>query len=203
VKDDFAEVSENPSVPEESAPAPSIMPKLAPLVGRTGKFVHSGLDILQPVIKSVFPFLRSVRRFFAKDSLPNMMLVMVLLATVAAAAAGLAYTAAEPRILAAREAAVTAAMTEVFPGERVLITPSSLGEDIFEARDVSGHLIGFSVLVSVSGYTDIVEMAVGIGTNRVVTGVEVIRHREMGDLLSVKNQGVAKALALLEGGLQP
>jgi hypothetical protein len=167
------------------------------------QIARRGVNFLIPAVRAVRVFWRVLRRIFAKDSLPNLILVTALLCVAAAAAVGAAHTVTAPRIEAVRQEALEAALGEVLPGEDLIFTQSSIDRNIYEGRGADGSLAGFSILVSPRGHAGPVRMAVGVNTLREVTGVKVLSHRELGGLDEVRERGVGGALALLDRGLQP
>jgi len=233
VNEDFAEaVSSEEATPGASAPeetaaeeavsAPDGKPEPSPggkysLVKQTGRLVNSGILFLLPGLRALraagqallaagrvlLVAGRALRRFFKKDSAPNLVLVTALLAVAASAAVSLAHTVTEPRIEARQAEAYASAMGTVFSGEDLRFTQSSLAENIYEGRNEEGRLVGFSVLVSARGRAGTVRMVVGISTAREVTGVTVVSHRELGDLTEIKKRGAEDALASLGGGMLP
>jgi hypothetical protein len=228
VKGDFAETvetrEETPDSraatpvedPPEPPPAPAAksLPDLKGALMRTRPFLHkAGLwlrkawSAAKRASLAVWRVLsvtgRALRRFFKKDSIPNLALVLALLTTVTAAGLGITQSLAEPRIADARAEMFKATMGTVFPDEGLTFTRSSLGENIYEGRDGDGRLAGFSILVSPRGHTGPVDMIVGVDLLREVTGVEVVAHREIRDFSAAVEQGIMEALASFDRGIQP
>jgi hypothetical protein len=208
VNEEFAETvgtrEEEKDVPApDSAAKPEAPPIAAPRWKDMKRLLGAAWKYLLPVLIFFAAAGRTLRRFFKKDSAPNLALVTALLAIAAAASIGIVHTVTQPRIEANREEAFMAAMGTVFPGQDLRFTRSALGESIYEGRDGEGRLAGFSIRVSVKGNAGEVRMVVGVDTLREVTGVEVVSHREAGSLSAFKNRGVEEALALLEKGVQP
>ncbi len=106
----------------------------------------------------------------------------ILFAITAVSAAILAvanrYTA--PVIAHNKEKAQIVAMEKVLPGavnfENTHITPEGIVTELYTAEQ------GFVVMVSPKGYGGEISMAVGIGTDLSVTGVEVISQSETAGL---------------------
>ena len=221
MKDDFAEAA----VPEENGkqqPAPEAGPPPVPAVNKLpdlkgalrrtrpflskagGQFRAAGraaariFRVTGRVLGVIFGVLR---RFFKKDSVPNLVLVLTVLTSVTAAGLGAADAVAKPRIEAARAEAFDAAMSAVFPDWDLRFTPSPLGDDVYEGRDENGGLIGFAIVVSPAGYAGPVEMIVGVSPLREVTGTAFVRTR--GDFSAAAEQGVIDALAAFDRGVQP
>jgi hypothetical protein len=197
-KDDFAEatgVCEDQ--PEEIQEEQPIAPLSEPPVPKT-PLLHTVKNVLQPALE----FLSPVRRFFKKDSVPNLILVMVLLTAVIGAGLGLVRDATAGRIAEVRSAATAEAMAKVFPGAGTELNfiQSTFSENVYIGWDENGRLIGFSVLVHLKGETGPVEMVVGVNNSNPfeVTGTEIVYHREQGDLSAIIAQGVGSALEELE-----
>ena len=155
-------------------------------------------DFLEPIR----PFLKKTQLFFAKDSAPNIVLVMTLLALIAGAGLGALHSVTEQRIEETREASFQTAMHKLFDGETVAFAQSGLGGNIFAGYDGEEQLLGFAVRVTVRGAGGPIDMVVGVNTIlRDVTGVEVVSHREVGGLFHYEEQGAARALAYIADAL--
>jgi Na+-translocating ferredoxin:NAD+ oxidoreductase RnfG subunit len=146
-------------------------------------------------LEPIRPFLKKTRLFFAKDTTPNLVLVITLLAISAGAGLGALHSVTEQRIENLREDAFQSAMREVFGGEAVAFAQSGLGGNIFAGYNGGERLLGFAVRVTVRGAGGPIDMVVGVNTIlRDVTGVVVVSHREIGDLTRFKEQGAADAM---------
>lgn len=206
MKDDFAEAREEDprrpaesEIPREPGGPVSIARGILAKVLRTRIEFDKVREFVAPALRALCAAGRALRRAFKKDSVPNLVLVMVLLSAGAAAAVGITHEITEPRITEAREQEAMAAMETVFPGEDLRFQRSALGDNIYEARDGEGRLAGFSIYVSPRGYAGPVHMIVGINLAREMTGVTVVSHRELGSLAEVKARGIEEALALFDG----
>jgi hypothetical protein len=161
--------------------------------GRAGKMALSAL----------IPLWQWLRRIFAKDSAPNLVLVPALFVTVAAAGLGVLHTVTGPRIEAAREAAFFLdAARSGFDGGGTF-SPSALGENIYEVFNAGGEREGFFVRIALRGMGGPVHLVVHIGNLLEVHRVQVVSHRETGDLSVYKERAKTEALALFEGEVRP
>ena len=221
MKDDFAEAAapeERQSPPPEESPPPvpalkklpdlkGALLRTRPFVSKAGRRLHAAGRVTARSARAVRHVLcvigGALRRFFKKDSAPNMVLVLTVLASVTAAGLGVADAVAKPRIEAARAEAFDTAMGAVFPGLGLHFTPSSLGENLYEGRDETGELIGFAVVVSPAGPAGPVDMIVGVSALREVTGTALVRPRELRNASAAVEQGVIDALAAFDRGVRP
>jgi Na+-translocating ferredoxin:NAD+ oxidoreductase RnfG subunit len=119
---------------------------------------------------------------------------------VAAAGLSALHIVTDPKIAEARAAAFEDAMERLFDGENYI--PSVLGENVFEVYDAEDDLIGFAIRISLRGLGGPVHMAVGVSTLLEVTGVEVLSHRETGDISQYIERGSAEALLYFERGMR-
>jgi len=211
LKDDFAEAADPREEEEQPAAAPPPLAEAPPPAESKTPGLNSVLKRARPVVERVAGVTargltvtgRTLRRFFKKDSVPNLVLVMFLLTVVTASCVGIVVSVTEDRIAEGKAESFAEALGTVFPGLELTFAPSGIGENIYEGRDGNGQLAGFSILVSPKGFSGFVDMVVGVDTLREVTGVTVVRHRETGDYSAVLTQGISEALAALDRGLQP
>ena len=165
------------------------------IVGRWGK---TALDAVKAFGNSaIIPFWNWLRRVFAKDTAPNLVLVTTLIVTIAAAGLSALHTVTEERIEAAQTSAFEDFM--VLDAGRYMV-PSALGENIYETfYSYDGVRQGFIVRVTLRGMGGPVHIAVGVSNLLEVLDAEVYSHRETGDLSPYIERAKAEALAFFEG----
>lgn len=180
MKDDFAESSENGqeqlSGEQEALPEDKEQQYTQPAAAKAAR--EKLFSQMSGVFDVFLKVARPVRRFFKKDSAPNLVLVLLVITVAVAAGLGAVYTITEPLISESKSQAFDESMGTVFPGYDLTFTVSSIRENVFEGRDASGDLVGFSVRVSPGGYGGTIDMIVGINLQREITGIAIVSHRE-------------------------
>jgi Na+-translocating ferredoxin:NAD+ oxidoreductase RnfG subunit len=147
----------------------------------------------------LLPLWKWLRRVFAKDTAPNLVLVTTLIAAVAAAGLGVLHTVTEERIGAAHEEAFESFIASAFGPEKYL-TPSAFGENVYELfHSHNGDRAGFLVRITLRGTGGPVRLAVEVSVLREVLDVKAVSHRETGELTAYKERAAAEALKLFEG----
>ena len=185
MKDDFAEltgpVENEAAAPEPAAPekipeapaAPPPAPQKKPAPSRAAKLFR-GSRRSNPV-KPVWNIIRGV---FRKDSVPNLVLVLTLIAVTVAGMLAVVYAMTDDVIAGNRQKAADEALAHVFPGKTLEFEPLAENPGVYAAREEGGALAGYAVPAAPGGYAGPVEMLVGVDMGGRVTGVWILRQRE-------------------------
>ncbi len=171
MRDDFGEIAEEKMPSEEQIP-PSPLTELPKAEPKRGTSFSTGIP---QILSDIW---RVLRRFFKKDSMPNLVLVMVLITSITAAGLGLVNAVTVDVIEENKGDALNDALNAVFPGRELVFT--EISENVYQGRDGAGELAGFGVMVAADGFAgkDSIEMIVGIDARMQVTRVEVVSQRE-------------------------
>ncbi len=161
IHDDFAEIEQNEEVPESAPAVPEEERKNL-------KLTHTA--------EGLSKILHTVRRFFKKDSMPNLVLVMVLITSITAAGLGLVNAVTADAIEANEREAKNEALNTVFLGQKLDFEEIRPG--VYQGRNSAGELVGFGVEVAPDGFAEKIEMVVGIDVMMRVTGIKVVKQRE-------------------------
>ncbi|MDR1669509.1 MAG: FMN-binding protein [Oscillospiraceae bacterium] len=168
MRDDFAEIENGVTEPAPSGEG--ISPAEAKKKRELSKYLGVTVNVLQ-----------ALRRFFKKDSMPNLVLVMVLLTSVTAAGLGAVYAVTSVTIEENDQIALNKTLNDLFPGQALLFTETSEGSGIYQGRNSEGELVGFGVKTLADGFAGkgSITMMVGIDVRtQSVTRVSVMKQRE-------------------------
>ncbi len=119
-----------------------------------------------------------------ESTLPNMFIVLTLIALISAAALGATYGVTEPILAEQARQRRIQAVSEVVPAfdnqptDEAITPPDNPSVQLFPARR-AGEAVGAAVQISTgAGYGGTIELMVGFGSDGTVTGLSVLRHQE-------------------------
>ncbi|MDR1693496.1 MAG: FMN-binding protein [Oscillospiraceae bacterium] len=169
MRDDFDEVRENSPKPDQAAELPAELPELK---------LKRGIPFRTKALQTLGVIGPAFRRFFKKDSMPNLVLVMALITSITAAGLGAVYAVTKDTIELNKGSALNDALSEVLPVPGLTFTETSPG--IYQGRDADGGLAGFALEIAADGFAGkgSIEMIVGVDIRLQITGLAVLSQRE-------------------------
>ncbi len=113
-------------------------------------------------------------------NIPKYGITLMFVCLVAALLLSLVYKVTEPKIIAQKNREADLAKREVLP--LAVEFNKVQGQEYIRGFDSSGNLAGIIVNIVFQGYAGPIEMLVGVGNDKKITGIKVLSHTETAGL---------------------